>query len=44
MIVGPLLLLVLINLGKLGIVSPVMGDLSLAASDVAAILKSGHKK
>ncbi|MBM6897355.1 sporulation integral membrane protein YtvI [Pseudoflavonifractor capillosus] len=44
MIVGPLLLLVLINLGKLGIFSPVMGDLSLAASDVAAILKSGHKK
>lgn len=44
MIVGPLLLLVLINLAKLGIFSPVMGDLSAAASDVAAILKSGHKK
>lgn len=43
MIVGPLLLLVLINLAKLGIFSPVMGDLSAAASDVAAILKSGHK-
>ena len=44
MIVGPLLLLVLINLAKLGIFSPVMGDLSMAASDVAAILKGGHKK
>jgi len=44
MIVGPLLLLVLINLAKLGIFSPVMGDLSAAASDAAAILKSGHKK
>lgn len=44
MIVGPLLLLVLINLAKLGIFSPVMGDLSLAASDVAAILKGGHTK
>ncbi len=44
MIVGPLLLLVLINLAKLGIFSPVMGDLSSAASDVAAILKGGHKK
>lgn len=44
MIVGPLLLLVLINLAKLGIFSPVMGDLSMAASDVAAVLKGGHKK
>ena len=44
MIVGPLLLLVLINLAKLGIFSSVMGDLSMAASDVAAILKGGHKK
>ena len=44
MIIGPLLLLVLINLAKLGIFSPVMGDLSSAASDVAAILKGGHKK
>ena len=40
MIVGPLLLLVFINLTKLGIFSPVMADLSAAASDVAAILKS----
>ena len=44
MIVGPLLLLVLINLAKLGIFSPVLGDLSMAASDVAAVLKGGHKK
>lgn len=44
MIVGPLLLLVLINLAKLGIFSSVMGDLSMAASDVAAVLKGGHKK
>lgn len=44
MIVGPLLLLVMINLAKLGIFSPVISDLSVAASDVAAILKVGHKK
>ncbi|OUN20426.1 sporulation integral membrane protein YtvI [Pseudoflavonifractor sp. An85] len=44
MIVGPLLLLVLINLAKLGIFSPVIGDLSAAASDVAAILKNGQRK
>lgn len=44
MIVGPLLLLVLINLAKLGIFSPTMADLSAAASDVAAILKGGHKR
>lgn len=44
MIVGPLLLLVLINLAKLGIFSPVISDLSAAASDVAAILKNGQRK
>ena len=38
MVVGPLLLLVCINLAKLGIFRPVMRDLSLAASDISAIL------
>ena len=39
MVVGPLLLLVCINLGKLGIFRPVTADLRLAARDVAAILR-----
>ncbi len=44
MVVGPLLLLVLINLTKLGIFQPVLDDLSLAAGDISAILRSGRKK
>lgn len=39
MVVGPLLLLVCVNLAKLGIFRPVMRDLSLAASDISAILR-----
>ena len=47
MILGPVLLLVLINLGKLGIFAPVAADIALAASDVSAILgqsKGGGEK
>ncbi len=43
MVVGPLLLLVCINLAKLGIFRPVLDDLSLAAADISAILRSGRK-
>lgn len=43
MIVGPLLLLVLINLSKLGIFKPVAADLRLAAKDVLAILKGSGR-
>ena len=43
MVVGPPLLLVCINLAKLGIFRPVLNDLSLAASDIHAILRSGRK-
>lgn len=43
MVVGPLLLLVCINLTKLGIFRPVLDDLSLAATDISAILRSGRK-
>ena len=41
MVVGPLLLLVCINLVKLGIFRPVAADLRLAVRDVIAILKGG---
>ena len=44
MIVGHLLLLVLINLAKLGIFRPVMDDLSMAFRDIAAILKAGRRE
>lgn len=43
MVVGPLLLLVCVNLARLGIFRPVMYDLSLAASDISAILRSGQR-
>ena len=43
MVVGPLLLLVCINLAKLGIFRPVLDDLSLAAWDIHAILRSGRR-
>lgn len=43
MVVGPLLLLVCINLTKLGIFRPVLDDLTLAAGDINAILRSGRK-
>lgn len=44
MVVGPLLLLVCLNLAKLGIFRPVLDDLSLAARDINAILRSGRKR
>lgn len=44
MIVGPLLLLVFINLAKLGIFHPVADDVRLAAGDVLSIMKSGRKR
>lgn len=43
MVVGPLLLLVCINLAKLGIFRPALDDLALAAGDIGAILRSGRK-
>lgn len=43
MIVGPLTLLVLINLGKLGIFRPTMDDLRLASRDVMGILKAERR-
>ncbi len=43
MILGPLLLLVCINLTKLGIFQPVMNDIQMAAKDIAAILRTGRK-
>ena len=43
MVVGPMVLLITINLAKLGIFRPVMDDLRLAASDVSALLKEGQK-
>ena len=42
MVIGPLLLLVCVNLARLGIFRPAMRDLSLAASDISAILRSGQ--
>ena len=42
MVIGPLLLLVCVNLAKLGIFRPAMRDLSLAASDIHAIFRSGR--
>lgn len=44
MVVGPLLLLVCINLTKLGIFQPVLDDLAMAAADINAILRSGRKR
>ena len=41
MVIGPLLLLVFVNLAKLGIFRPALRDLSLAASDIHAILRAG---
>ena len=42
MVIGPLLLLVCVNLARLGIFRPVARDLSLAASDIHAILRDGQ--
>ena len=41
MVTGPLLL-VFVNLAKLGIFRPALRDLSLAASDIHAILRTGR--
>ena len=38
MVIGPLLLLVCVNLARLGIFRPTMRDLSLAASDIYAVI------
>ncbi len=43
MVFGPLILLVIINLGKLGIFRPAMDDVRLAAADTMAILRAGRK-
>lgn len=43
MVVGPLLLLVLINLTKQGIFRPVADDIRMAAMDVAALLREGRQ-
>lgn len=43
MIVGPLLLLVVINLWKLGTFDPVVHDLKLAIGDISALLASGRQ-
>ena len=42
MVVGPLLLLVCVNLARLGIFRPAIRDMSLAASDISAILRAGQ--
>ncbi len=44
MIVGPLLILVCINLGKLGVFRPTARDLRMAAADVRAILRQSHEE
>ncbi len=44
MIVGPLLILVCINLGKLGVFRPTVGDIRMAVADVRAILRGGRSE
>lgn len=44
MIVGPLLILVCINLGKLGVFRPTAGDVRMAVADVRAILRGGRSE
>ncbi|HJH62822.1 MAG TPA: sporulation integral membrane protein YtvI [Firmicutes bacterium] len=44
MIVGPILLLVLLNLGRLGVFAPAVADLRAAARDVLAILQAGQRR
>jgi len=43
MIVGPLTLLVLLNLGRLGVFRPMTDDLRTASRDVMGILKAGRQ-
>ena len=40
MILGPVLCMVVINIGRLGVLDGVLSDLRLAAGDLAAILKN----
>ena len=42
MVIGPMVLLIFINLSKLGIFRPVADDLRLAVSDVSALLREGQ--
>jgi len=44
MIFGPMIILVFLNLVKLGIFRPAASDLRMAAADVRAILKESHHK
>ena len=44
MVLGPVLLLVAINLARLGIFTPFLRDLRRAAADVSAILAGGHSE
>lgn len=44
MILGPLLLMVVTNLGRLGVFRPAADDLRLASRDVAGILRTGHSR
>lgn len=44
MIIGPLLILVCINLAKMGVFRPVFDDLRTASHDIRAILRAGHHK
>ena len=44
MIFGPMIILVFLNLVKLGIFHPAASDLRMAAADVRAILKESHHK
>ena len=41
MILGPVVVLVVINIGKSGVFDGVLADLSLAAGDISALLKGG---
>lgn len=43
MIFGPLILLVIINLGKTGIFQPALDDIRLAVTDTISILRAGRK-
>jgi len=44
MVAGPVILLVFINLGRLGIFRPTVDDLRMASRDVKGILKAGRRE
>lgn len=44
MVVGPMVLLMVINLSKLGIFRPVAADVRMAAADLSALLKEGQEE